>query len=169
MGFLDELKKITRPYDDEDEDFIDDDEPFVPQNAPAAPRPAPVEHSAPSRGPFSSSYGASSSSSQGARDGGKVVNISSPSQSAVVVMHPERFETAAEIANHIISKRTVVMNLESTDKDTARRLIDFLSGVSFALDGKIKKVSNSTFLITPYNVDLMGDLMDELESSGQYF
>jgi cell division inhibitor SepF len=61
------------------------------------------------------------------------------------------------------------MNLEQTNKDIARRLIDFLSGVAYAQDGKIKKVAASTFLITPFNVDLMGDVLDELESSGFYF
>ncbi len=63
----------------------------------------------------------------------------------------------------------MVMNLEQTNKDIARRLIDFLSGVAYAQDGKIKKVAASTFLITPFNVDLMGDVLDELESSGFYF
>ena len=58
--------------------------------------------------------------------------------------------------------------LESTSKDIARRLIDFLSGVAYAGDGKIKKVSANTYIITPYSVDLMGDLIDELESSGLY-
>ena len=82
---------------------------------------------------------------------------------------PERFETAAEIADHLREKRTVVMNLEQTSKDVSRRLIDFLSGVAYAQDGKIKKVANSTYIITPYNVDLVGDLVDELENNGLYF
>ena len=82
---------------------------------------------------------------------------------------PERFESAAEIADHLREKRTVVMNLEQTNKDVARRLIDFLSGVAYAQDGKIKKVANSTYIITPYNVDLVGDLVDELENNGLYF
>lgn len=83
-------------------------------------------------------------------------------------MKPERFENASEIADHLREKRTVVLNLESTSKDIARRLIDFLSGVAYAGDGKIKKVSANTYIITPYSVDLMGDLIDELESSGLY-
>ena len=60
------------------------------------------------------------------------------------------------------------MNLEQTGKDTARRLIDFLSGVAYALDGKIKKVAANTYIITPYNVDVMGDLIDEIENSNLY-
>ena len=62
----------------------------------------------------------------------------------------------------------VVLNLEQTNKDVARRLVDFLSGVTYAQDGKIKKVANSTFIITPYNVDILGDLLDELENNGLY-
>ena len=87
----------------------------------------------------------------------------------MVLVKPERYETAAEIADHLREKRTVVMNLEQTPKDISRRLIDFLSGVAYALDGKIKRIANSTYIITPYNVDLMGDLIDELESGSVTF
>ena len=53
--------------------------------------------------------------------------------------------------------------------DIARRLIDFLSGVAYANEGTIKKVALSTYIITPYNVEIMGDLIDELENNGLYF
>ena len=99
----------------------------------------------------------------------KVVSINTTSKLAVVLVKPDRFEQAAEIADHLKDKRTVVLNLEQTNKDIARRLVDFLSGVAYANEGKIKKVANSTYIITPYNVDIMGDLIDELESSGMYF
>ena len=98
-----------------------------------------------------------------------VVSINTTSKLAVVLVKPDRFEQAAEIADHLKDKRTVVLNLEQTNKDIARRLVDFLSGVAYANEGKIKKVANSTYIITPYNVDIMGDLIDELESSGMYF
>ena len=78
-------------------------------------------------------------------------------------------ETASEIADHLKDKRTVVLNLESTNKDVARRLIDFLSGVAYAGEGKIKKVAANTYMITPYHVELEGDLIDELENNGLYF
>lgn len=99
---------------------------------------------------------------------GNVVNINATAQLAVVLVKPDRFENAAEIADHLKEKRTVVLNLEQTNKDVARRLVDFLSGVAYAQEGKIKKVANSTFIITPYNVDILGDLIDELESNGLY-
>ena len=99
----------------------------------------------------------------------KVVNIHATAQLQVVLVKPERFENAAEIADHLKDKRTVVINLESTNKDIARRLIDFLSGVAYAGEGKIKKIAANTYIITPYHVDIEGDLIDELESSGMYF
>ena len=108
-------------------------------------------------------------SSDGSPKRNKVVNIKSPMQLQVVLVKPERFDDASAVADHLNAKRTVVLNLESTSKDIARRLVDFLSGVAYANNGQIKRVANSTFIITPYNVDIMGDLLDELESNGVFF
>ena len=101
--------------------------------------------------------------------GNKVVNINSTMQLQVVLVKPERFDDASAIADHLNAKRTVVLNLESTSKEISRRLVDFLSGVAYANNGQIKRVAASTFIITPYNVDIMGDLLDELESNGVFF
>ena len=90
-------------------------------------------------------------------------------QSQLVLMKPERFDTAAEVVDHLQSKRAVLLNLETTPKDVVRRLVDFLSGAAYAMGGKVKKIAANTYIITPPNVDLVGDLMDELESSGVYF
>ncbi|MEE0800986.1 MAG: cell division protein SepF [Gemmiger sp.] len=99
----------------------------------------------------------------------KVVNINATTQLQVVLVKPERFDDAAAIADQLNAKRTVVLNLESTNKEVSRRLIDFLSGVAYANNGQIKRVATSTFIITPYNVDIMGDLIDELENNGVFF
>ena len=99
----------------------------------------------------------------------KVVNINATTQLQVVLVKPERFEDASTIADQLNAKRTVVLNLESTGKEVSRRLIDFLSGVAYANKGQIKRVATSTFIITPYNVDIMGDLIDELENNGVFF
>ena len=99
----------------------------------------------------------------------KVVNIHATTQLKVVLVKPEHFEDASTIADHLNNKRTVVLNLESTNKEVSRRLVDFLSGVAYANNGQIKRVANSTFIITPYNVDIMGDLLDELENNGVFF
>ena len=149
MGLMDELKKIIHPYDDEDYDYEDDFE-------------EPVKES--SRSLFDDRKDDRREDRRSEDRHNKVVNIHATTQLKVVLVKPERFENASEIADHLKEKRTVVLNLESTNKDVARRLIDFLSGV-----GKIKKVAANTYIITPYSVDIMGDLIDELENNGLYF
>ena len=102
-------------------------------------------------------------------DPSKIVNIHTTAKLQVVLSKPERFENAVEIADNLNEKRTVVLNLEGTNRDIARRLIDFLSGVAYANGGQLKRVANNTFIITPYNVDISGDLIDELENTGMFF
>ena len=154
MGLMDELKKIIHPYDDEDYDYEDDFE-------------EPVKES--SRSLFDDRKDDRREDRRSEDRHNKVVNIHATTQLKVVLVKPERFENASEIADHLKEKRTVVLNLESTNKDVARRMIDFLSGVAYAGEGKIKKVAANTYIITPYSVDIMGDLIDELENNGLYF
>ena len=123
---------------------------------------APVQKAVPEEQP--TSYAAADT----ARRSNKVVNINATTQLAVVLVKPDTFDSAAEIADHLKDKRSVVLNLEQTNKDIARRLVDFLSGVAYANEGKIKKIANSTYIITPYTVDILGDLIDELENNGLY-
>ena len=154
MGLMDELKKIIHPYDDEDYDYEDDFE-------------EPVKES--SRSLFDDRKDDRREDRRSEDRHNKVVNIHATTQLKVVLVKPERFENASEIADHLKEKRTVVLNLESTNKDVARRLIDFLSGVAYAGEGPIKQVAAHTYIITPYSVDIMGDLIDELENNGLYF
>ena len=146
MSLIDELKKLTHPYEDEDEEFEDFEEPARSSRDAFEDRRVKADDRR-----------------------NKVVNIHATTQLKVVLVKPERFENASEIADHLRDKRTVVLNLESTNKDIARRLIDFLSGVAYAGEGKIKKVAANTYIITPYHVDIEGDLIDELENNGLYF
>ena len=150
MGLFDELKKLTHTYEDEDEEYEDSFPDVKKQDNTAAlfeERRAPIRE----------------------ERRNKVVNIHATTQLKVVLVSPQHFEDASEIADHLKNKRTVVMNLEATNKDVARRLVDFLSGVAYAGEGKIKRVANSTYIITPYHVDIEGDLINELESNGLYF
>ncbi len=163
MGLMDELKRLARPYEDEDE--------FEEQEAKATPireekKEVPQSVTTPASSPERPTRAAVTPEQRGR----KVVNINTTTQLKVVLVRPERFEDASEIADHLRDKRTVVLNLESTEKDVGRRLVDFLSGVAYAQEGKIKKVAVSTYIITPYNVDIIGSksLLDELESSGAY-
>ena len=163
MGIFDEFKRLAHPYEDEDEDDYDDFD--------ISPRPVERRERV-DRAPRDSGYSGGYSSVPAPEDdrrSNKVVNIRAATQLQVVLVKPERFEDASSIADHLREKRTVVLNLESTNGEIARRLLDFLAGVSYANEGKIKKVAISTYIITPYNVDILGDLIDELENNGLYF
>ena len=159
MGFMDELKKLAKPYAEDEDDFDDyDDGLDEPRTSSESKKSTPTYNF--------DDLGIGSNSAEGR--GNKVVNIHTTTQLQVVLVKPDRFENVSEIADHLRDKHAVVLNLESTNKDVARRLVDFLSGCAYALDGKIKKVAISTYIITPYNVDIVGDLIDELEHSGLY-
>lgn len=99
---------------------------------------------------------------------GKVVNINTTTQLKVVVVTPESFDEAKDIAEHLKQKKPVVINLEGVEKDIARRIVDFLSGAVYSLDGNIQKISTGIFLIAPYNVGIMGDFKDELRNKGVF-
>ena len=158
MSLMDELRRLARPYEDE-EDYEEDfelEEPFVETKEERKTRGRKREEDDMER-----DYADTS------RD--KVVNINTTTQLQVVLVKLEKFQDASAIADHLRDKRTVVLNLESANKDVARRMVDFLSGAAYAQEGKIKKVAVATYIITPYNVDIIGDLIDELENNGMYF
>ena len=95
-----------------------------------------------------------------ARRSSRVVKLHEPTeqpQMRVVVIQPESFEEAKDITNHLKGKKPVVVNLELVDKTVARRIVDFLSGSVYALDGDIEKISNGIFLIAPHNVGILGE------------
>ena len=83
-----------------------------------------------------------------------------------VLTKPEKFDDSIQIANYLLDKKTVVLNLEATGKELARRIIDFLSGTAYAVGAKIKRVAVSTYIIIPNNADISGELLDELENGG---
>ncbi len=156
MSFLNELKKLARPYAEDEDDDLDGFD--VPSSNPAGSADTNDFYTPPKPTASAAASGGSS----------KVVNIRTATQLQVVIVTPNRFEEVSDIAEQLRDKRAVVLNLETCDKEVARRLVDFLSGCAYALDGKIKKIALSTYLITPYNVDIVGDVIDELESSGVY-
>ena len=93
-----------------------------------------------------------------------------PAQLQVVLVKPERFEDVTSIADHLNDKKTVVLNLETAEREVSRRIVDFLSGATYANHGNIKKISKATFLIVPKGVDMMGELMlDDFEEGRMYF
>ena len=140
MSFVDSLKKgLFGSEDDYDDQYMDDGPQMVNNNNGIGTAGAD-EEDAPEE-------------AAAPKRNGKVVNIHATTQLKVVLVKPEHFEDASTIADHLNNKRTVVLNLEST----------------YANNGQIKRVANSTFIITPYNVDIMGDLLDELENNGAFY
>jgi cell division inhibitor SepF len=143
MGILNEIKRLTKPYPDEQSDAFEDFSNFTSKEK---PRPA-VD----------------------VAKGDKVVSIHTTTQLQVVVVQPEHFEGASDIADHLLERRSVVLNLEKANKEAKRRLVDFLSGVIYAHRGNIKPVARDTYILTPSSIDIMGaDLIGELESNGLY-
>lgn len=158
-GFRDKIQRLINPPDDEYEDYYDDEEQDNEDYS--------SDYDEPRRSSFSSF-----SVRTDPRDN-KVVNLngSGKAQMQMRVFKPVSFgEETRDIADELLKRRTVVLNLEKADKDSARRILDFLSGVAYANNGKIKPISSNIVIVVPYNVDLTGDdVLDELESSGIYF
>ncbi len=164
MGFMDELKRLAHPYEDED-GFVEDSEEENEVDA----EEGEEEESRPRRAAREETTSTYSAPAAERRSSSNVVNINTTAQLQVVLAKPVEFEEASNIVNHLRDKRTVVLNLEAANREVSHRMVDFLSGAAFALEGKIKKVAISTYIITPYNVDIMGDVLDELESNGVQF
>lgn len=103
--------------------------------------------------------------------GGKSKTVSfNSSQMQVVLVKPDRYEDVTAIADHLNDKKTVVLNLEAAEREVARRIVDFLSGATYANHGNMRKVSRGTFLIVPNGVDMMGEvLLEDFEESSMYF
>ncbi len=94
----------------------------------------------------------------------KSTGVGSAASLEMKVVKPERMDAAFGIGEHLIAKRTVVLNFEDTNKETVRRILDFLGGVVFAIEGNIKKVSDSTYIVTPKNVDVTADVPPQAEA-----
>lgn len=181
MGFMDELKKLTQPYEDEDDYFEEADKPV--QGYAVKPRPVPTGAEI----EFEESFGTPAATpappapiegdeeDDDEMSGGLFGNLgkrvkkqqaAAPAkertvnfggkESQVILFNPKSFDEAGELVNHLNRKRSLVMTLEGLPNDTARRLLDFISGIAFALHGKITPVSAKTYFISPENVDLLG-------------
>ncbi|MBO5266128.1 MAG: cell division protein SepF [Ruminiclostridium sp.] len=149
MGFMDQFKKITGYNGNTDNDYDGDD---YSESVPSTVG-FDDDFAAPSRAPIKSS---------------KTLSIPATTHLQVIVVKPERYADAAAIADHFKNKKTVVLNLDNTNKDVANRLIDFLGGVAYAMDGELKRIANMTYIIVPVNVDISGDMIDELGSNADF-
>ena len=159
MSFWDNVKKFAQPYSDEDYDDYDEEmdeyEEEAVETAPrAGRRPSPFATSAQETvaAPTASAASAASSGFSG-----QVLNMSSGKQE-VVLFHAKTFDDAAKAADELRRRKAVILNMENVDKSLTRRVVDFLSGSVYALDGRVKKVAQSTYLFCPHNMDVVGDL-----------
>ena len=134
---------------------------FFPSDMPEAGSSAPQPEQPPHQG--------AEEFMQDKERGSNIVNIQATAQLQVVLVKPSAFTDAKQIADHLIAKKTVVLNLETASPENKRRIIDFLVGVAYANGGSLKPVANLTYIITPYNVGFIGeDLVGELENNGVF-
>ena len=166
MSFWDNLKKFAQPYGDEDFDDYDEEDGVdtfedeeVEEERPARTRRNSFFNfstnddndykAAPAAVPAATNTGRSGFS-------GQVVNLGNRQE--VVLFHPSTFNDTSKAADDLRNKKAVILNMENVDKAMARRVVDFLSGCAYAVDGKVKKVAQSTYLFCPHNMDVVGDL-----------
>ncbi len=148
MSFWDNVKKFTQPYADDDYDDFDDTEDLFSAEDTARPTRR------------SGNVSAEPSFRAGTEEpafNGKVLNMSS-NKPGVVLFRPIAFSDAVKAADELRERKAVIVNLENLDKTIARRVVDFLSGCSYALEGSVKKVAAGTYLFCPHNMDVAGDL-----------
>ena len=187
MGFFDELKKLTQPYDDDDDFFegsIESEqssaaavsaaqlqfESAFGEESPSAAEPAEQK---PSRtGEGGGLFGAFGSRRAQSKPRAplreRTVNFGG-SDTQVILFNPQSFDEAGELVGHLLRSRSVVMTLEGLPTENARRLLDFMSGIAFALEGKITPISAKTYFVTPRNVDVLGAQGDAVENGGDRF
>ena len=156
MSFWDDIKKFAQPYSDDDYDEYDEEvDEYEEEMQPAARssrRPSPFSAAQETESTFTSAATSATSSFSG-----QVLNMSSGKQE-VVLFHAKTFDDAARAADELRHKKAVILNMENVDKALTRRVVDFLSGSVYALDGSVKKVAHSTYLFCPHNMDVVGEL-----------
>jgi len=165
MSFWDNVKKFTQPYaedeydeyDEEMDEFEDEFEEPAPRTRranPFASSEAACDFSAPA---VTAAEPAVSTPSTGFS--GQVLRTgSSSSKQEVILFHAKTFDDAAKAADELRDRKAIILNMENVDKALTRRVVDFLSGCVYALNGKVKKIAQCTYLFCPHNMDIVGDL-----------
>ena len=168
MSFWDNVKKFAQPYDDEDYDDYDEEldefEEPAQEPAPRTRRPSPFSSSASAPAATAAAPAAPAAAPS---FGGQVLSMSSGKQE-VVLFHAKTFDDAAKAVDELCKRKAIILNMENVDKSLTRRVVDFLSGAVYALDGRVKKVAQSTYLFCPHNMDVTGDL-ENIKAEETYF
>ena len=137
-------KPVSKPEPVEEEEFEDDYETAF-NSVPKASVPAPAPVAAPVSFP------------------GKVVSSKRGNAQEIVRFHPSTFQDSRKAASDLVASKAVIVNLEDLDKDSARRMVDFLSGVVFAMDGEVQKIAQGAYVFCPPNVFITGG-QDEVQT-----
>ena len=172
MSFWDNVKKFAQPYADDDYDDYDEDDDYVedeyeePAEAPAPRRekrraaPAPVmeEEEEEEDYGFAPVPAVAASNAPATGFTGQILNMNASNKQEVVLFRPGSFNDTSKAADDLRNRKAVIVNMENVDKAMARRVVDFLSGCVYALDGDVKKIAQSAYLFCPHNMDIVGDL-----------
>ena len=170
MSFWDNVKKFAQPYADDDYDDYDEEDDYVedyeePAEAPAPRRekrraaPAPVMEEEEDDFGFAPVPMTAASSTPSTGFSGQILNMgASSNKQEVVLFRPGSFNDTSKAADDLRNRKAVIVNMENVDKAMARRVVDFLSGCVYALDGDVKKIAQSAYLFCPHNMDIVGDL-----------
>ncbi|MBE6959976.1 MAG: cell division protein SepF [Ruminococcaceae bacterium] len=170
MSFWDNMKKFTQPYADDDYDEFEEDEVAegfeeVPAERPARPSRRSSLFGGSAAAEETPSYTAASGSNVSGFSG-HVVSMNNKQE--VILFRPTNFNDTSTAADHLRNKKAVIVNMENVDKAMSRRVVDFLSGCAYALDGKVKKVAQATYLFCPHNMDVVGDL-ENIQSEAETY
>ena len=176
MSFWDNVKKFAQPYADDDYDDYDEDDDYAddydePEEAPAPARrerprrtaaPAPVSEEAEEEEStgfgFTPAPAPVTAAPVSTGFNGQVLNMNASNKQEVVLFRPGSFNDTSKAADDLRNRKAVIVNMENVDKAMARRVVDFLSGCVYALDGDVKKIAQSAYLFCPHNMDIVGDL-----------
>ena len=170
MSFWDNVKKFAQPYADDDYDDYDEDDDFVedeyeePVEAPAPRRekrraaPAPVMEEEEETDFGFAPVPVAAPSAPATGFSGQILNMNASNKQEVVLFRPGTFNDTSKAADDLRNRKAVIVNMENVDKAMARRVVDFLSGCVYALDGDVKKIAQSAYLFCPHNMDIVGDL-----------
>ena len=151
MSFWDNVKKFAQPYGDEEYDEYDDEEGFEEEEDGEVRAPRRTEK------PAEPTFPTNNERNEGAGFNGKVLNMHG-NKPSVVLFRPTSFNEATKAADDLRERKAVIVNMENVEPSMARRVVDFLSGCAYALDGKVKKIALATYLFCPHSMDVMGDL-----------
>ncbi|MCI8509711.1 MAG: cell division protein SepF [Lachnospiraceae bacterium] len=166
--FMDFLK-LSDPEEDFDDDLFDDEEDeedyYEPPKRKAKEKPAKTYYD---DDDFEDDYAPKKQKPKPSKVSGpsKLVSINSRnnnrSSNQVYVIKPQEFNEAQKVTDYLKEGRTIVINMEGIEVHAAQRIIDFIGGACYALDGSLQAISANIFIAAPHNIDVTGDLRDEI-------